>query len=503
MSQALKVGQQKSHFWESLWPLVVTGFVVVITLSGGISIPQPKVLIFQSSASLIVLALALVRLAVLGFPTRLAVWGAVLLAATVGLVLFQLLPLPPWLWQLFPGRDLVLRNYALIGTLPGWAPLSLSPENTAADGIALLPAIAAFLAVLTVPQREMIWVCGCVVACAIVSVAMALLQHYHGADSTYYLYDAAEGIGVGTFNNRSFFAAQLYSSVPILSAFAVAAQNRWRLRPLLVGVAGIIYAAIILAGLSLSASRTGILLAMPAVLFAVILAYSRSSGTQRISSATMGVLALLLGFFVVGQASMVGLLRLTQIDPLTDYRTIISRNSFDLALQQVPTGAGFGSFVPLYQIHETPETMRPEYVNHAHNDWLELLIEGGIPALLLLAVFVAWYFAGLIRVWRYGQGSQTALFSRMASLVVPLLVLHSVVDFPLRTPALMVLFALCCGTMALQPEITKENFNPPRRGRVASAAPPARERKPFQRPKAGFGAAGAIAPGVPDTENLQ
>jgi O-antigen ligase len=502
MSQKLKVDRQVGRSGQLLWPLLVTAFVVLLTLSGGLSIPKDWVSLAQSGLSLVVLAWALFRLAVFGFPTRLAIWGSILAAAAIALVLLQLAPLPPSVWQLFPGRDLVLRNYVLLGETPGWAPLSLSPGNTAADGIAMLPAIAMFLAVQTLTLRHVFWICAGIVVCAIVSVGLGLLQHAYGPDSGYYLYDSVGGTGVGTFNNRNFFAAQLYSSIPILSAFAVAAQSYWRLKSTLVVLAGVIYAAIILAGLSLSDSRTGILLAMPAVLFAVILTYSRSNGAQRVSSATMGVLALLLGLLVVGQASMVGLLRLTQIDPLTDYRTIIAKNSFDLALQQFPVGAGFGSFVPLYQLYETPETMRPEFVNHGHNDWLELAIEGGAPALFLLAMFVLWYFACLIRVWRYGQGGQTAHFPRMASLVVPLLLFHSMVDFPLRTPALMVLFALCCGVMVLQPEIASETFSAPKRGKTA-VAPSTMERKPFQRPKAGFGAGKFAAPEAPDRDNLQ
>jgi O-Antigen ligase len=486
--------------------MVIAGYVTVLILGGGISIPTPWMVMFQSGLSLLVIGWALIRLAKQGFPTKLAFWGAVIAAGAIGLVLAQLLPLPPTIWQTFPSRDLVIRNYALIGELPGWSPLSLSPDGTSADGIALLPGLAAFLAVLTVNARQVFWIGAGIVTCAIISIGFSLLQHFDGGDSAYYLYDSAGGIGVGTFNNRNFFAAQLYTSIPILSAFAVAAQDRWRLRPILVLAAGIVYAGIILVGLSLSASRTGILLAMPAVLFGVILAYSRSSGPKHLSATTYGLIALLFGFFVVGQASVVGLLRLVQSDPLTDYRAVISKGSIELALRFVPTGGGFGTFVPLYQLQETPETMRPEYVNHAHNDWLELVIEGGGAAVILLAAFLLWFILSALRVWRYGQGGRTALFQRMASLVLPLLLLHSFVDFPLRTPALLILFALCCGIITLKPEILK-SATPPGRSRKPPAAPVITnnpgERKPFRRPQTGFGASAPVNPGGASEDPLQ
>ncbi len=473
---------------ESLWSLAVTVFVALVFLSGGISLPQQGVLLAQTSASLVVLTWALVRLAIHGFPTRLSVWGTGIAMASLGLILLQLLPLPPFVWQHFPVRELVLRNFELLGEVPSWNALSLSPSATLADGIALLPALAAFMALLTVRYQTLLWMCGSLICCAIIGVGFALLQHFHGADSGYYLYDSAGGIGVGTFNNRNFFAAQLYTSIPILSAFAVAIQKRLGIWPVLVVLGGVVYAGIILVGLSLSASRTGILLAMPAILFAVMLAYSRSSGQQRFSAGTFGLLAVIFGFLVVGQSSMVGLLRLVQSDPLTDYRAVISKNSLDLAYRLLPAGGGFGTFVPLYQLGETPETLRPEYVNHAHNDWLELVIEGGIPAIILLLAFAVWLLAAELRVWRYGQGGQTALFQRMASLVVPLLLLHSFVDFPLRTPALLTLFAACCGILCLKPEIIRSRHtHQPKVSPQPKFAVPG-EKQPFRRPQSGFGA---------------
>ena len=506
MSAVLAANTNLNVLSSRVWAWVVAIFVIVIILTGGISIPSAGMLLFQSSISLAVLFLALFRLAGQGFPTRLAYWGAVLVCGAIGLLLLHLVPLPASVWTWFPGRELVQKNFELIGVSPGWSPLSLTPENTVADGIAMLPAIAAFLAVLSIKQRQVFWICGGIVVCAIASVALSLLQHLHGEDPTYYLYDVTPGVGVGIFNNRSFFAAQLYTSIPVLSAYAVTAQQKWHLKPILVVAAGIIYAGIILVGLSLSESRSGILLAMPAILFAVILAFSRPHETRRSTVTTMALIALMLGVLVLGQVSMAGLLRLTQIDPLTDYRAIIGKGSIELGLWQFPTGSGFGSFVPLYQLHETPEMMHAEFVNHAHNDWLELVIEGGAPALFLLVAFVFWYLFSLVRVWRYGQGGQTALFQRMASLVIPLLLMHSFLDFPLRTPALMVLFSLCCGIMVLQPDLAKGNFSSLRRAQpLKSGSGPvtAPERKSFQRPKTGFGAIKPSDQNGPDTDNLQ
>ena len=38
-----------------------------------------------------------------------------------------------------------------------------------------------------------------------------------------------------------------------------------------------------------------------------------------------------------------------------------------------------------------PATIERTYVNHAHNDYLELALEGGIPAIVLMLLFLAWW----------------------------------------------------------------------------------------------------------------
>ena len=51
-------------------------------------------------------------------------------------------------------------------------------------------------------------------------------------------------------------------------------------------------------------------------------------------------------------------------------------------------GSGFGTFVPILQAYERPADILVFFINHAHNDWLELTLEGGILAVLLLAAWL-------------------------------------------------------------------------------------------------------------------
>jgi O-antigen ligase len=85
-------------------------------------------------------------------------------------------------------------------------------------------------------------------------------------------------------------------------------------------------------------------------------------------------------------------------------------------------------------------------VPHAHSDYLEILMELGLPGLLLMAIGLAWWALTTLQIWRMEPGTETRL--RMAASVALLAILaHSMVDFPLRTPAIATLAALCAGLM--------------------------------------------------------
>jgi len=107
-------------------------------------------------------------------------------------------------------------------------------------------------------------------------------------------------------------------------------------------------------------------------------------------------------------------------------------------------------------------------VNHAHNDWVELWFEGGLPAVLLALLGVGLLAVLLARRWREAVKDATespAAESDLrpsrswrrrhslrgllvgAGLTPILLALHSLVDYPLRTEALACLFALCSGIL--------------------------------------------------------
>ncbi len=71
-------------------------------------------------------------------------------------------------------------------------------------------------------------------------------------------------------------------------------------------------------------------------------------------------------------------------------------------------------------------------------------------SLLLMAVFSGWLFLASTKAWRQARADAHAidvLLARAATIVIPIIIVHSVFDYPLRTDAMMAVLALSCALL--------------------------------------------------------
>jgi O-antigen ligase len=471
---------------DRFWSLTLAAWLLLMIVIGGVSNPSASMVAVQAIVSLVMLAAALWRLRQ-GFPGRLAVAGTVLAVLCFVLVALQLVPLPPAIWQNLPGRAIVVETAKLAGgSVDSWRALSLTPDLTKLCFIALLPGFATFLAVMTLDRRDAPVIGLALVFAAIAGVMVGLLQRNAPVDSWlhFYGYRAGPSRVSGSFGNPNYFAAQLFISIPFLAALAMTMQDRMRMRGWLVFIFVAVYAGIILAGLAVVGSRGGVLLAMASVLLSVALVYRpRATGQQRKRS----VLPLIIigSLLIFGQLGMAGILQLASTDPLADFRTTIYSVSLETMRSVFPWGGGFGSFVPLYQMFETPGTMISNYVNHAHNDWLEVVIEGGLPGAALLVMFLVLALAGVVTVLQLAMDNSSNGYYRAAAVALLLFMMHALIDFGLRTPALGSIAAASFG-MLLSARGRSRESESPRRNAGPARPGPAEPVRPFSRPARGF-----------------
>ena len=144
-----------------------------------------------------------------------------LVALIVAIPALQLVPLPPSIWTLLPGRQLVAEPLGLLdGELP-WAPISVAPTATWLSLISLLPPLAVFLATLLMNFRQRRQLSLMLLAFGALGVALGLSQVAGGPTSSLRFFAYTNPTeAVGFFANRNHFAALLYIVILFAAAWA-------------------------------------------------------------------------------------------------------------------------------------------------------------------------------------------------------------------------------------------------------------------------------------------
>ncbi|MER9214735.1 O-antigen ligase family protein [Mesorhizobium sp. M0663] len=224
-------------------------------------------------------------------------------------------------------------------------------------------------------------------------------------------------INAGLFANVNHFSALLFVSIPFVVYYGLFRGH------LLSGSFGLIALLLLLLA---AGSRAGVLIGLAITVLSVVFlsARSRASG--------FGVLLIFIALSIYTISAWTKL-DAQALDPAFG-RGEFARTTIEGIKDNWATGIGFGNFQKAYQIYERAGMIFREYVNHAHNEYLEITFEGGIPAILLMVGYFVLLFAALARVRRDP-------FQKAAFLSVSFLLIHSLVDYPLRTGALAMTFA--------------------------------------------------------------
>jgi O-antigen ligase len=126
-----------------------------------------------------------------------------------------------------------------------------------------------------------------------------------------------------------------------------------------------------------------------------------------------------------------------------DQRPEIWTNSVNMIGQYRIIGAGYGSFLRLYEGEELLESVSDIFVIRAHNDYLEFFLENGLAGVVALIAI-----SGILFLNRKRNAAATPLYIRAFALMgLAQLGLHSFVDYPLRTMALDGFAAISAGLL--------------------------------------------------------
>jgi O-antigen ligase len=433
------------------WLLAI--FLVIVSLMGGASRVDVQSLVLLRPLTMIFCALAFLTLRREHLGGRkLLLTGFIAVAL---LCLLHVIPLPPALWQSLPGREILVEVDRLAGLDDMWRPLTMTPMNGWHALASLTIPLTVILLGIQLNRDDLCRLLPVLLAIGAASGLLGMLQVMGDPRGWLYLYSVTNnGTAVGLFANRNHAATLLACLFPMLAVYAslhTGNVDRQRLQQF----AAIAMGAVLVPLVLVTGSRSGMLLALLG-LGAALLLYRKpvQGGIARRSGAAFKLEA----WHLVAVGMVVSLVLLTlffsraeSIDRLFDRSAAEDTRSgyWQLGIAMVwkyfPFGSGFGSFVEVFQIDEPSRLLKPTYVNHMHNDWLEIVLTGGVPAALLLIGAIATYIVGATRLWRNKElDSRAVKIARLAAVLIVMLAMASITDYPLRTPSLMALFAVLC-----------------------------------------------------------
>ncbi len=325
------------------------------------------------------------------------------LAALVGAVALQLVPLPPMLaaW-LSPARDRLVQARSLVPPGRAWTPLSIDPASTVHALAVLAAAVLTFVACRALfarrgvrdVSRAIAWL-GLLLACA------GMLQRAASGDLIYgfWLPSDRGALPFGPFVNRNHAATWLVMGAAACGGYLMARLHR-AARPHTRGVPVraspdsrtvwlAIAGATMVIGVGVTLSRSGALALAAAA--AVLLALGRPRA-GRTGAAWLVAVPLVAGAVLVALGQSAALL-----DRAVDAavagppgRLVIWRDTLSAARDFWLTGAGAGTYTQLMVFYQTAD--RAYYFNQAHNHYLQAAAEGGVllvgPLAFALVAFV-------------------------------------------------------------------------------------------------------------------
>lgn len=379
-------------------------------------------------------ALQMVSLAVLGLmlararnvaplPPALR-WLAVAPFVLIGL---QLVPLPPGLWTLLPGRAEIAGQFALARLPLPLLPLALDRDAALSVLASLFAPLAMLIATHAASPRGRARAVGAVAVLALASLALGVLQRLlgNGALQPYDL--TTPGMAVALFANRNHLATLLLAAVPCAALVAPGMAGRgWTLAML----------AVLGAGVILVGSDAGIAMLLPVLILGAVFVRPlwRPGPGGKIALAAGLVLLIVLG-------TAAGLRSQSQppAGGPEGHRPVMIATTLHAAADYFPAGSGAGSFQRIYVRYEDPARSSGEFRNHAHSDYAEILLEYGLPGALLIVAVLGWWAR---RTWQAWRGGPQLAEMRAGAVMLAVVLVHSLVDYPLRGAALAMLAAL-------------------------------------------------------------
>ncbi len=351
-------------------------------------------------------------------------------AAVIGIAvlpLLQLIPLPPGWWQALPGQGVRHQMLTLAGLGNSWQPLSVEPVGTAISAVLTIGFAVLIAMLMRLSDRDfrsvLLLAFGLVLLGILIGMVQVVTDGQFPNPHNIVMGPTLQGL----YANKNHMAAILAVTI-LLAGFIIVPRFFVSHRRLWVSLG---YIAFVLVCIISTNSRAG--LALGGVAALIVLHDQTRKIDWRYKLAGLGMLALLAGLILSTAAFELVSGRFEDVD--SDLRWRIATWSWPLAERYWISGSGAGSFATLFAANEQLAWVKPTFVNHAHNEYLQLVIEFGMAGIAVLVVFAASLVRPLVLWWRSPRTARDHALMTFGFATILLFALHSAVDYPLRRPA--------------------------------------------------------------------
>jgi len=330
-------------------------------------------------------------------------------------VLVQFLPVPSGLigWM----RPLSRAVQGVVdGPFPGWQFVSMDIGRSLTSAIFFFAALGYFVALGRLSERDLRSILPFAMAGTACNLLAAVIQ-YSAASVVTISGVLPYTMHAGFFANENHFSALVYMMIPFIVMVGLERKRYFGL---------MIMVALILIVQFAVGSRAGVILALAVTALSILIVTGRDSKEIVTGLLLVAISAALFfhyddDFFLPDENPDFG-------------RLVFAKTTLDGIFHSAAIGYGFGTFEYAYQAFEEAGDVFREYVNHAHDDYLEVIFDGGICALVAILCYFVMLIGRVRRAWETAIG-------RAALLAIGVVLIHSLVDYPLRTIGLSLLFA--------------------------------------------------------------
>ncbi len=435
----------------------------------------------------------------------------------IGLIILQLIPLPPGFLKSFsPNTYDVYKK-----TLPGWPgevpfskhlpsnpepslspeskssnhvpegpddkpsilktrffhhnrmPFSIYPYATIMEYFKILAYIGIFFIITNTPFLRINRIIIIIVSVGFFISLLGILQDLSGTKNIYWFRDASYSVKIfGPYVNRNHFAGYICMVIPLaigllISRFTNTFSSRGTKQRLIVTAFQshffhnlLLFFAIIImiSALFLSTSRGGVLSFAVSItaLFTIAVFCGLFSNTVKGLGITFAVI--IIAFVLLAWIGLNPILdRLSFLGFTT--RSIVYHDTVNMIKDFPLIGTGLGTFQYLYPKYKTLNSQ--SYSEYVHNDYLEILSDTGIFGFLIVITGIILFFWKVVSRWRkrrdpYVKGITLGGFCSIIAILS-----HSFVDFNLHIPAnallLSIILGLVWNTVNLKRVNSKDN----------------------------------------------